>query len=169
MCCLPGSENTYGASTIYALVACNPCYHRVMWGYSIKDYGAFCKNYLASSFEGWGLDLACGSLAITAETYANILTRPVIFVDQADSPTLSKRNKNLIERNITHITRKWKFCYNNVGTGQSLEQSLFEYACCWIMRLISRSQDKLLKVFNDLEMEVTCEIKGNLAFIKYGY
>jgi len=35
--------------------------------------------------------------------------------------------------------------------------------------LISRSQDKLLKAFNDLEIEVTCEIKGNLAFIKYGY
>jgi len=35
--------------------------------------------------------------------------------------------------------------------------------------LISRSQDELQNAFNDLQMEVTCEIKGNLAFIKYGY
>ena len=34
--------------------------------------------------------------------------------------------------------------------------------------LISRSSDKLLTAFNDLEMQVTQDIKGNLAFIKYG-
>ena len=34
--------------------------------------------------------------------------------------------------------------------------------------LISRSFDELLAVFNDMEMQVTHKIKGNLAFIKYG-
>ena len=34
--------------------------------------------------------------------------------------------------------------------------------------LISRSPDELLSAFNDMEMQVTQEIKGNLTFIKYG-
>jgi ubiquinone/menaquinone biosynthesis C-methylase UbiE len=34
--------------------------------------------------------------------------------------------------------------------------------------LVSRSQDELLSAFNDMEMQVTHKIKGNLAFIKYG-
>jgi hypothetical protein len=34
--------------------------------------------------------------------------------------------------------------------------------------LFSRSQDELLSAFNDMEMQVTHKIKGNLAFIKYG-
>ena len=34
--------------------------------------------------------------------------------------------------------------------------------------LIPRSPDELLSAFNDMEMQVTQEIKGNLAFIKYG-
>jgi len=79
-----------------------------MWGYSIKDYGAFCKNYLASSFEGWVLDLACGSLAITAETYANILTRPVIFVDQ--SLKLMRKGKCRLEKLMGHMSENIFFC-----------------------------------------------------------
>ncbi|MBI5580982.1 MAG: class I SAM-dependent methyltransferase [Deltaproteobacteria bacterium] len=34
--------------------------------------------------------------------------------------------------------------------------------------LISRSSDDLLSAFNEMQMQVTHEIKGNLAFIKYG-
>ena len=34
--------------------------------------------------------------------------------------------------------------------------------------LISRSSDDLLSAFDEMEMQVTHEIKGNLAFIKYG-
>ena len=34
--------------------------------------------------------------------------------------------------------------------------------------LISRSIDDLLSAFDDIEMQVTHEIKGNLAFIKHG-
>jgi ubiquinone/menaquinone biosynthesis C-methylase UbiE len=34
--------------------------------------------------------------------------------------------------------------------------------------LISRSSDDLLSVFDEMEMQVAHEIKGNLAFIKYG-
>jgi len=34
--------------------------------------------------------------------------------------------------------------------------------------LISRNPDELLSAFNDMEMQVTLEVKGNLAFIKYG-
>jgi len=34
--------------------------------------------------------------------------------------------------------------------------------------LISRSQNELLSAFTDMEMKITHQIKGNLAFIKYG-
>ena len=34
--------------------------------------------------------------------------------------------------------------------------------------LISRSSDELLSMFNDIEMRVTHNVKGNLAFFKYG-
>jgi len=34
--------------------------------------------------------------------------------------------------------------------------------------LIPRNFDELLSAFNDMEMQITHEIMGNLAFIKYG-
>jgi hypothetical protein len=34
--------------------------------------------------------------------------------------------------------------------------------------LISRSLDELLSAFNDMKMQVTHEVKGNLAFIRDG-
>jgi hypothetical protein len=34
--------------------------------------------------------------------------------------------------------------------------------------LISRNPDELLSIFNDMEMQVTYKIRGNLAFFKYG-
>jgi ubiquinone/menaquinone biosynthesis C-methylase UbiE len=79
----PGAYDSIGASVIYDVVACNRYYNRLMWGYSVKDYGTFCKNALDSSPEGWVLDLACGSLAFTAKIYANYSNRPVVFLDQS--------------------------------------------------------------------------------------
>lgn len=35
--------------------------------------------------------------------------------------------------------------------------------------LISRNPDELLSAFNEMEMQVTHKVKGNLAFIKYGW
>ncbi|MBU1054121.1 MAG: class I SAM-dependent methyltransferase [Proteobacteria bacterium] len=78
----PGVFDSMGASTIYDLVACNRIYNWLMWGYSTKDYATLCEDMLSSSSEGWVLDLACGSLAFTAENYANISNRPVVFLDQ---------------------------------------------------------------------------------------
>jgi len=79
----PGSYDSLGASTIYDVVACNRFYNRLMWGYSIDNYANLCKASLASSSEGWVLDLACGSLAFTAEVYATCSNRPVVFLDQS--------------------------------------------------------------------------------------
>ena len=62
-----GSYDKFGAATIYDVVACNRFYNWLMWGYSTKDYATLCKESLASSSDGWVLDLACGSLAFTAE------------------------------------------------------------------------------------------------------
>ena len=92
----PGSYDSIGASTIYDMVACNPFYNRLMWGYSIKDYATLCDDSLASSSEGWVLDLACGSLAFTAEIYANCSNRPIVFLDQ--SLKLLRKGKSRLEK-----------------------------------------------------------------------
>jgi len=105
---LPGSYDRIGASTIYDLVACNRFYNRLMWGYSVKDYGTLCKNALDSSSEGWVLDLACGSLAFTANIYANFSKRPVVFLDQSlkllrkGKSRLEKLKSNIIEMHVKH-------------------------------------------------------------------
>ncbi len=67
-----------------------------MWGYSIKDYVTLCEDCLASSPEGWVLDLACGSLAFSAEIYANFSNRPVVFLDQ--SLKLLRKGKSRLEK-----------------------------------------------------------------------
>jgi SAM-dependent methyltransferase len=91
-----GSYDTFGAATIYDVVACNRFYNWLMWGYSTKDYASLCKESLASSSDGWGLDLACGSLAFTAGIYANCSNRPLVFLDQ--SLKLLRKGKSRIEK-----------------------------------------------------------------------
>ena len=208
----PGSYDSIGASTIYDVVACNRFYNWLMWGYSINDYATLCEDSLASSSEGWVLDLACGSLAFTAEIYANCSNRPVVFLDQ--SLKLLRKGKSRLEKlkgsisdkmfflhadalqlpfkaNIFHtvISLNLLHCLNDVKTalkeikrvlthgGNSAITTLVQ-SSRWSNRylnmlagsgaLISRNTGELLSAFNDLEMQVTHKIKGNLAFIKYG-
>lgn len=208
----PGSYDSIGASTIYDVVACNRFYNWLMWGYSVKDYATLCENSLASSSEGWVLDLACGSLAFTAEIYTNFSNRPIVFLDQ--SLKLLRKGKSRLEKlkgnisenmfflhadaldlpfkeNVFHtiISLNLLHCLNDVKTvlseikrvltvdGNSVLTTLIQ-SSRWSNRylnmlagsgaLISRSSDDLLSAFDKMEMQVTHEIKGNLAFIKYG-
>jgi len=92
----PGSYDSFGASTVYDVVACNWFYNWLMWGYSVKDYAVLCEDSLSSVSDGWVLDLACGSLAFTAKTYAHFLNRPVVFLDQ--SLKLLQRGKSRLEK-----------------------------------------------------------------------
>lgn len=80
---MPGAYDSFGASTIYDLVACNRLYNRLMWGYSTSGYTVLCENALASTSEGLVLDIACGSLAFTANLYADYSSRPVVLLDQS--------------------------------------------------------------------------------------
>jgi SAM-dependent methyltransferase len=99
----PGFYDSIGASEIYDVIACNQFYNWLMWGYSIKDYATLCEDALASSSEGWILDLASGSLAFTEESYANCSNRPVVFLDQSlkllwkGKSRLEKLKKNISE------------------------------------------------------------------------
>jgi ubiquinone/menaquinone biosynthesis C-methylase UbiE len=208
----PGVYDRAGASTIYDAVACNRFYNLVMWGYSIKDYAKLCKAMLISSSKGWVLDLACGSLAFTAEIYANCLNRPIVFLDQ--SLKLLRKGKLRVEKlkgkipenmfflhadalqlpfkaNIfnTIISFNLLHCIDDVkavlkeakrvltNDGNAAFTTLVQ-SNRWSNRylsmlagsgaLISRSFDEVLSVFNDIEMKVTHEIKGNLVFVKYG-
>lgn len=80
---MPGLYDSFGASTIYDIVACNRFYNRLMWGYSVKDYFTLCEKALYSSSSDWVLDIACGSLAFTAKLYAKYDKRPVLLLDQS--------------------------------------------------------------------------------------
>ena len=71
------------ATTFYDLVIANRCYNRLVWGYSIDEFATFCHDRLASSIEGWVLDIGCGSLVFTAGIYATYTERPVVFSDES--------------------------------------------------------------------------------------
>jgi ubiquinone/menaquinone biosynthesis C-methylase UbiE len=94
----PGLYDTPGASTIYDVVACNRLYNRLMWGYSVGDYITLCEGVLASSSDGWVLDIACGSLAFTAKLYARYSRRPVVLLDQS-LKLLRKGKARVVGRN----------------------------------------------------------------------
>ena len=181
-----------------------------MWGYSIKEYAILCEDRLASSIEGWILDLACGSLAFTAEMYANCSNRPIVFLDQsikllrkaksrleklkgsipenmfflhADAFQLPFKNNifnTVISLNLLHCTDDVKTALKEIKRvladgGNSAITTLVK-SNRWSNRylnmlagsgaLISRSFGELLSAFNDMDMQVNPEIKGNLAFIK---
>jgi SAM-dependent methyltransferase len=209
----PGAYDRTGASAIYDAVACNRIYNRLMWGYSIKDYGVLCKEFLACSPDGWVLDIACGSLAFTAGIYANYANRPIVFLDQ--SLKLLRKGKSRLEKIMGNISENMFFlhadalqlpfkadicdtvislnllhclCIDDVKTALKEIKRVLTYdghsAITTLVQsrrwsngylnmlagsgaLISRSLYELLAVFDEMEMQVTYEIKGNLAFIKY--
>ena len=78
-------ENEYdtGFGSIYEWVACNPIYNRVMWGYSTAKFATFVQKALTTTTQGSVLDLGCGSLSFTAQTYAHYRNRPVVLLDQS--------------------------------------------------------------------------------------
>lgn len=206
-----GTYDKFGAATIYDVVACNRFYNWLMWGYSTKDYARLCEESLASSSEGWVLDLACGSLAFTAEIYAKCLNRPFVFLDQSlkllrKGQSRLKKLMGDIPENIfflhadalqlpfkasvfhTIISLNLLHCLDDVKTvikelkrvltegGNSAITTLVQ-SSRWSTgylnmlagsgALISRNVDELLSVFNEMEIQATHKIKGNLAFINY--
>jgi ubiquinone/menaquinone biosynthesis C-methylase UbiE len=84
---LPDNESGNEYDTLFGFlydrVACNPIFNRLTWGYSVKIFPQIANDALRSTTEGKVLDLGCGSLAFTAETYSQYSERPVILVDQS--------------------------------------------------------------------------------------
>ncbi|MFH1153549.1 MAG: class I SAM-dependent methyltransferase [Pseudomonadota bacterium] len=78
-----GNEYDTQFGFIYDLVACNPIYNRLVWGYSVKMFPKIATDALQSCFEGNVLDLGCGSLAFTAKAYSQYAERPVVLADQS--------------------------------------------------------------------------------------
>ncbi|MDH3329549.1 MAG: methyltransferase domain-containing protein [Desulfobulbaceae bacterium] len=78
-----GNEYDSQFGFIYDLVACNPIYNRIIWGYSVKIFSQIANEALNSSQDGPVLDIGCGSLAFTAKTYSQYTKRPVILTDQS--------------------------------------------------------------------------------------
>lgn len=78
-----GNEYDSEFGFIYDLVACNPIYNRLIWGYSIKIFSQIASEALHSSHHGYVLDIGCGSLAFTAKIYSQYSERTVVLVDQS--------------------------------------------------------------------------------------
>ncbi len=80
-----GIANEYdtGFGILYDLVACNPLYNRLIWGYSTAGFASLVRDALKRSTQGAVLDLGCGSLAFTARTYIDCSDRPVVLTDQS--------------------------------------------------------------------------------------
>ena len=78
-----GNEYDTQFSFIYELVACNPVYNRLVWGYSVRFFPKVATDALCSSPEGNVLDIGCGSLAFTAKAYSQYTERPVVLADQS--------------------------------------------------------------------------------------
>ncbi|RJP76110.1 MAG: class I SAM-dependent methyltransferase [Desulfobacteraceae bacterium] len=78
-----GNEYDSQFGFVYDLVACNPIYNRLIWGYPVKIFHQTASEALHSSQEGHVLDIGCGSLAFTAKTYSQYSERPVVLVDQS--------------------------------------------------------------------------------------
>jgi SAM-dependent methyltransferase len=68
---------------LYDWVACSPIYNRLIWGYSVGIFHRLAHEALKSSGQGNLLDLGCGSLAFTANTYSKFSERPVVLADQS--------------------------------------------------------------------------------------
>jgi len=78
-----GNEYDSEFGFIYDLVACNPIYNRLIWGYSVKIFSQTASEALHSSHDGHVLDIGCGSMAFTAKTYSQYSDRPVVLVDKS--------------------------------------------------------------------------------------
>ena len=78
-----GNEYDTQFGFIYDLIACNPLYNRLIWGYSVKIFTQIANDALRSAPEGNILDLGCGSLAFTAKVYSQYSERPVVLLDQS--------------------------------------------------------------------------------------
>lgn len=89
-------DTRFGA--IYDLVACNPLYNRIIWGYSVNLFAALAHDALRSSALGTVLDLGCGSLAFTAGIYIQYSERPVVLVDQSLN-MLRRAKSRLVKEN----------------------------------------------------------------------
>jgi len=74
-------DNKFG--TFYDVVACNPLYNRLIWGYATSKFAILVDSPLKSASHGVVLDIGCGSLAFTARTYSRYPDRPVVLVDQS--------------------------------------------------------------------------------------
>ena len=91
-----GNEYDTKFGVFYDLVACNPIYNRLIWGYSVKVFEEIAQDALNSSSNGAVLDLGCGGLAFTAKIYSNYTKRPVVLADQ--SLKMLKMAKKRIEK-----------------------------------------------------------------------
>ncbi len=103
-----GNEYDTRFGSFYDLVACNPIYNRLIWGYSVKIYSQITSQALNASQTGYILDVGCGSLAFTAKIYSQYTERPLVLVDRSIkmlrmAKTQLLKHNGYIPENMTFI------------------------------------------------------------------
>lgn len=178
VCAEGGHGNVFDRiTTFYDLIIANRYYNRLIWGYSIEEFATFCHNRLASSTEGWVLDIGCGSLVFTAGTYANYTERPVVFSDEsiqmlraaksrllklngsipnnvvflhADAQQLPFRSgsfQTIIAMNLLHVLKDAASAVHELGTLLA-EKGTISYTTLVLNKRIGDINLKLLGLFN---------------------
>jgi ubiquinone/menaquinone biosynthesis C-methylase UbiE len=94
---------------IYDVVACNPIYNRAIWGYSVKVFSQIASEALRSTQNGPFLDIGCGSLAFTADSYRLYSERPMVLADR--SLKMLRMAKEKLLRKIGRIPKNVCFLH----------------------------------------------------------
>lgn len=67
---------------LYDLIVGGRVYNRLVWGCPVANYRQACRAALDSS-SGPVIDIGCGSLVFTAETYASVHDRLIVLTDSS--------------------------------------------------------------------------------------
>ncbi len=164
-----GNEYDSEFGFFYDLVACNPIYNRYIWGYSVKIFSKIAHNALHSSAEGNFLDLGCGSLAFTTNTYSNYSNRPMILVDQSlkmlrmGKSRLMKQNGEIPENLILLHADAMQLPFQDKTFKTIHSQNLLH--CLDDTNIFLQSLEKIIS--KDGKMYFTTLIKNNRFADKY--
>ena len=167
----PGEHtNAYDRmGAIYDLVACNPLYNRLVWGYWTSAYQTLCREALQSSADRWFLDAGCGSLAFTASIYADYADRPVVFLDQ--SVALLRLAKSKLIKLNGEIPDNMVFLHGDVLSLPFKPESFSAILCLNVLHCIEdvkRALQEMRKVLmRDGAISLTTLVRNNRLADRY--
>ncbi|MFH2045924.1 MAG: class I SAM-dependent methyltransferase [Pseudomonadota bacterium] len=191
----PGVFDSIGASIIYDLVACNRIYNWLMWGYSTKgwvlDLAFGSLAFTAANYANClnrpvvFLDQSLKLLRkgkSRLEKLNGKISENMFFLhaDALQLPFKENTFHTVISLNLLHCINDVKTALSEIKRvltdGGKLAITTLVQSSRWSNRylnmlaesgaLISRNPDELLSSFENMKIQITHELKGNLMFIR---